>query len=75
MLILHRLKSPSSLLQVDDWLDLIVSWPKDLVVDPQARVLKAQTPFHLLPELGKHLPYITHLEGLNGQAPKHGLSS
>jgi hypothetical protein len=75
MLLLHRLKSPDGLFQAVDRLNPLISWPKNQVADPQARVLEAQEPLRLLSEHGKYLAHNICLEGLNGQAPNHGLSS
>jgi hypothetical protein len=74
ILLLHHLKPPYSLLLVDGQLNPIISRPKDQITNPQARILEVQAPLRLLSELGKHLLHNKHLVGLNGQAPKHGLS-
>jgi hypothetical protein len=75
MLILHHLKSSGGLPLENGLLDTVVSWPKDQVIHPQARVIEERAPFCLLLELGDHLPHNISLEGLSEQAPKHELSS
>jgi hypothetical protein len=74
MLILHHLKSPSDLLQVDGRMDPTICWPKDEVTDPRARILETQAPLRLVPKLGNHLPHNIYLEDFGGQVPKHELS-
>jgi hypothetical protein len=39
MLILHRLKLLGGVVQADGWADSVISWPKDQVTYPRARIL------------------------------------
>jgi hypothetical protein len=75
MLILHCSMSPGGLCQVNSRTYSVVSWPKDHVVDPRARILEMQAPLCLFLELGNHLPHNICLEDFSRQARKHKLSS
>jgi hypothetical protein len=67
--------SPGGLCQVNSRTYSVVSWPKDHVVDPRARILEMQAPLCLFLELGNHLPHNICLEDFSRQARKHKLSS
>jgi hypothetical protein len=56
MLILHRMKSPSSLLQANSPMDPDVCWIKDDVTDSGAIIHNVQALLRLLLKLGNHLP-------------------
>jgi hypothetical protein len=42
MLLLHHIKSPSGLLQVDDRPDLVISWPKEQVETLEPEFLRCK---------------------------------
>jgi hypothetical protein len=72
-LISHRLKTPDSLLQMNNQMGLAFHGPKNKVADLQAVSLKMGAPLCSLLEWDDHLSHNTLLGNINGQVPENGL--